>query len=33
MGRIDVGIRLPLVELTEPVQVEVRKRLETLGVL
>ena len=33
MGRIDVGIRLPLVELTEPVQAEVRKRLETLGVL
>ena len=33
MGRIDVGIRLPLVELTAPVQVEVRKRLETLGVL
>ncbi len=33
MGRIDVGIRLPLVELTAPVQAEVRKRLETLGVL
>ena len=33
MGRIDVGIRLPLVELTEPVQIELRKRLETLGVL
>lgn len=33
MGRIDVGIRLPLVELTAPVQTEVRKRLETLGVL
>ncbi len=33
MGRIDVGIRLPLVELTEPVQIEVRKRLEALGVL
>lgn len=33
MGRIDVGIRLPLVELTKPVQAEVRKRLETLGVL
>ncbi len=33
MGRIDVGIRLPLVELTAPVQAEVRKRLETLGAL
>ena len=33
MGRIDVGIRLPLVELTEPVQVELRKRLEILGAL
>ena len=33
MGRIDVGIRLPLVELTEPVQIELRKRLEALGVL
>ena len=33
MGRIDVGIRLPLVELTAPVQAEVRRRLETLGVL
>ena len=33
MGRIDVGIRLPLVELTEPVQAELRKRLEILGAL
>ena len=33
MGRIDAGIRLPLVELTAPVQAEVRKRLETLGAL
>ena len=33
MGKIDVGIRLPLMELTESVQVELRKRLETLGVL
>ena len=33
MGKIDVGIRLPLVELTAPVQAEVRKRLETLGAL
>ena len=33
MGRIDVGIRLPLVELTAPVQDEVRKRLATLGAL
>ena len=33
MGRIDVGIRLPLVELTAPVQAEVRRRLEALGVL
>ena len=33
MGRIDAGIRLPLVELTEPVQIELRKRLETLGML
>ena len=33
MGRIDAGIRLPLVELTESVQIELRKRLETLGVL
>ena len=31
MGRIDVGIRLPLVELTAPVQAEVRRRLETFG--
>ena len=30
MGRIDDGIRLPLVELTGPAQVEVRKRLEDL---
>ena len=30
MGRIDDGIRLPLVELTAPAQVEVRKRLEEL---
>ena len=33
MGRIDVGIRLPLVELTAPVQIELRKRLEALSVL
>lgn len=33
MGRIDVGIRLPLVELAVPVQAELRKRLEALGVL
>ena len=33
MGRIDVGIRLPLVELTEPVQAELRRRLEILGAL
>ena len=33
MGKIDIGIRLPLVELTEPVQIELRKRLETLGAL
>ncbi len=33
MGRIDVGIRLPLVELTASVQAEVRKRLEILGAL
>lgn len=33
MGRIDVGIRLPLVELTAPVQTELRRRLEALGVL
>ena len=33
LGRIDGGIRLPLVELTAPAQVEVRKRLETLGAL
>ena len=30
MGRIDDGIRLPLVELTGSAQVEVRKRLEEL---
>ena len=33
LGRIDGGIRLPLVELTAAAQVEVRKRLETLGAL
>ena len=33
LGRIDGGIRLPLVELTATAQVEVRKRLETLGAL
>lgn len=33
MGRIDVGIRLPLVELTAASQVEVRKRLEAIGAL
>ena len=33
MGRIAAGIRLPLVELTAPTQVEVRRRLEALGAL
>ena len=33
MGRIDSGIRLPLVELTEASQVEVRRRLEVVGAL
>lgn len=33
MGKIDSGIRLPLVELTEPAQVEVRRRLEAVGAL
>ena len=33
MGRIDSGIRLPLVELTVASQVEVRARLSNLGVL
>ena len=33
LGRIEGGIRLPLVELTEGAQVEVRKRLEALGAL
>ena len=33
LGRIHGGIRLPLVELTAAAQVEVRKRLETLGAL
>ena len=33
MGRIDAGIRLPLVELTADSQVEVRTRLEVLGAL
>ena len=33
MGRIDAGIRLPLVELTSAAQVEVRARLEKLGAL
>ena len=33
MGRIDVGIRLPLVELTAASQVEVRRRLEAFGAL
>ena len=33
MGRIDVGIRLPLVELTHGAQVEVRRRLEAFGAL
>ena len=33
MERIAPGIRLPLVELTAPSQVEVRKRLEQLGAL
>ncbi len=33
LGRINGGIRLPLVELTAAAQVEVRKRLETLGAL
>ena len=33
MGRIDGGIRLPLVELTSAAQVEVRARLRNLGAL
>ena len=33
MGRIDTGIRLPLVELGDAAQVEVRRRLAALGVL
>ena len=33
MGRIEPGIRLPLVELTAASQVEVRKQLEHLGTL
>ena len=33
MGRIDSGIRLPLVELTETAQVEVRTRLRNVGAL
>ena len=33
LGRIKAGIRLPLVELTATAQVEVLKRLETLGTL
>ena len=33
MGRIDGGIRLPLVELTPAAQVEVRARLSNLGAL
>ncbi len=33
MGRIDAGIRLPLVELTPESQVEVRRRLEAVGAL
>ena len=33
MGRIDSGIRLPLVELTPASQVEVRRRLEVVGAL
>ncbi len=33
MGRIDVGIRLPLLELTAAAQAKVRDRLGTLGVL
>ena len=33
MGRIESGIRLPLVELTAAAQVEVRARLEKLGAL
>ncbi len=33
MGRINPDIRLPLVELTAPTQVEVRKRLSALGAL
>ena len=33
LGRIEAGIRLPLVELTAAAQVEVRGRLEALGAL
>lgn len=33
MGRIDAGIRLPLVELTEASQVEVGRRLSAIGAL
>ena len=33
LGRIDGGIRLPLVELTAGARIEVRKRLEALGAL
>ena len=33
MGKIDTGIRLPLVELTPESQVEVRRRLEAVGAL
>ncbi|MFM8354141.1 MAG: 4-hydroxy-tetrahydrodipicolinate synthase, partial [Gammaproteobacteria bacterium] len=33
MGRIDRGIRLPLLELSEPHRAELRARLETVGAL
>jgi 4-hydroxy-tetrahydrodipicolinate synthase len=33
MGRIDRGIRLPLLELSEPLRAELRARLETVGAL
>jgi 4-hydroxy-tetrahydrodipicolinate synthase len=33
MGRIDRGIRLPLLELSEPHRAELRVRLKTVGAL
>ena len=33
MKRIDRGIRLPLIELTEPTKVELNKRLKAVGAL